>query len=714
MFDENIEELKSHAASVLKISIEELERRILEVKRNILGIASDKMAILYLLSQEGSLDPEIIEKVTAQYAIMRLSELRPGMRGVSVLGRIIRITPLRQGKNTIFLDIIIEDNTGRAAITLFGSMTSIVKDLNLKVGTPILIKRGRVGRALGSYIRIFVDEDTKIEVVESDRFKKLVLNLPPPRKILDVTELLNMVEKLQSPETLDVDIIGRIAWIGDIKEFTKQDGRIFRNLTMLLLDRKNPNDVLRAVLWGSSTEFPSILNIRKGDTIIIRGGRVKINEYKLASSSIRNAVEVHLSGFSSIEKLAPEVFKLKDLTAGMRGVAIYVFAISPPRIGSFMRNEEERRYLTIDVADDTATMRMVVWNENLIDDLSSLTIGDKLWVYGNIKMGRGDLLEIHVPDNGDIKVDPPDFPLNLSWESVKSFIDQAIKDIGERKLIQNFEEITLDSYFDIEGYLEFIEKNPLDRGPIASLILSDGKNRIKALIWNENLADKIDKLSIGSKLHITNVKTPRDIKDRELVIHVGNRSDIEIVEESNSMTNKSTFEPEKSIESFILLRDAPLGAIVKTFGNIIAIDDISFRKFCSKCNQLIIRSENGEDICESGHISKGISKLTLILEIEDGKRLAEVIITGSFVDDLLEKLKIAVSDVLVNREKILEQISNDLIGKVIILSGRTRPSGRQNIIRIYADSIRFADPKKDLNIITDLINKYQKNIEESR
>mgnify|MGYP000241628663 CR=1 FL=1 len=101
MFDENIEELKSHAASVLKISIEELERRILEVKRNILGIASDKMAILYLLSQEGSLDPEIIEKVTAQYAIMRLSELRPGMRGVSVLGRIIRITPAQKDQDHI-------------------------------------------------------------------------------------------------------------------------------------------------------------------------------------------------------------------------------------------------------------------------------------------------------------------------------------------------------------------------------------------------------------------------------------------------------------------------------------------------------------------------------------------------------------------------------------------------------------------------------------
>jgi len=70
---------------------------------------------------------------------------------------------------------------------------------------------------------------------------------------------------------------------------------------------------IKGVAWGKGTEL--INNLDLGDIIQIRGGKVKINSYRLnRGSKRREALEIHIGNLTSVKRKRKDSLKTTRIT----------------------------------------------------------------------------------------------------------------------------------------------------------------------------------------------------------------------------------------------------------------------------------------------------------------------------------------------------------------------------------------------------------------
>jgi len=668
--------LKKLVAKKLNISVEQLENLIKEELDKMVGVKSERLALSLVMKKFGISIKEISEHLESKGVVIKIGDLKIGMRGANILGRIMRIFPMAQ-KERVFRKILLQDDTGTALVLLFGKSLDKFNQMNLKVGDVILIKRIRVIDIRRNTFIVVAGDFSDIQIPSKTEYKDLINSCPEPKPVITVREAYELLQMLNEDEWEEVDIHCIIGNIGNVKT-VNAGGRIKKMLPLRIVD-KEENISLRAVAWGNTVNQFLSSEIRTGDEVIIRGAILKKRKVKIRDEEVI-LPSITLGAFSTVEKIGDTKSKISNLAPGMY-VTVFGFAVSPPRIHVYEKNGEEHRMLSFNIADDTGKVRVIVWNEELIDYLSSISENTPVKVVGRVKEGlQGP--EIHISRDGSIEINPQDFPLTTVPEV--TIIEEEFK----LPLIIDFAEIAPKMKFNLECIIEETEEvvSQKENAPKAVAIVSDGKLRAKLLIWNDEIAKKISSL-IGKKVRFINVTTPKQFTD-EIVIYVGSKSRIELAEEIKEERKEIVEEAyEKEVETRIESIKEGTVALLAIVKDVIGID---LERRCRLCGSKMIVIEDTE-ICERGHMNSGIDCVVARILVDDGKNTIEAEIFSDVLIKILGIESAATTDLIKSKEDILEKLRRKLVGLPKVIVGEIRLSNGEKILKVI--EIKSPDSK---------------------
>ncbi len=225
-----------------------------------------------------------------------------------------------------------------------------------------------------------------------------------------------------------------------------------------------------------------------------------------------------------IESIQPRM-KIKNLISGLNDVTVTgrIIIVYPPK--TFTRSDmTEGRVAHLLIADRSGTLGIVLWDEK-----ASILENGKIkqgqiakFSHGYVRKGLDGKLELHIGQQGDIQISPPD-----TGESTYPPVTHFLKKIGEIA--------KKDRKTNIVGIIQrihpestFKRKDRTD-GKVRRLQLEDETGRITAVFWNK----KVDELRDAKRedcLQIMDARVKEGLNGR-VELHVENRTQIKILTE---------------------------------------------------------------------------------------------------------------------------------------------------------------------------------------
>ena len=650
--------IKKEVADKLGISIQQLEEEISRIQQEAPGLISEKVALLILLERRGMHDVELINRIASEHAITRIADVYPGMRGITLIGRITR-NLLPYGQKTI--GFILDDGTERCLVLIIGERNRLIyRQLGLERGDLVLLRNVSSASKYVKFKKIYVDDESEISYLEDTDLLMYPVNIIPLPSILSVADIIKIQDDLIENRE-EIDLRGVVVWISKMREIKKQE-RTIRYLTLKLSDENDNTKTLRIVLWDKLAEYCEN-HLYIGDLVEFYGGVIKRNKY-LRGKEPRVTLEAHFGNLASLKVLGSQRDRISSLNESMRA-NLFAFVLTKPTIKSYLdSNGLESKVAFFSIGDETGQIRVVVWRPDVIEVCEKIDIGNKVRVIGVVKTSRyrANQLEIHIHSYLDkIELNPHFFPKNLEKQK-DSIISQftGSKKITPKQIkyiIEDFSEIPLNSYVDIKGLLLDVRKTKKETGPLGIAHLQDyNKNEIIAMIWNRDILQELLNVPYGNLIIIRNAKSPKEIRGEQKVVFVGDKSYIEAL---SSQT-----------ESLIPLSDVHEDEIRRVFGTIIEVEEVGQKRFCSKCGLPVISQTDEGYICEQEHITEGVVIPTVVLIIDDDIKSARVFIKGRIIRNLLRELNISEEEAYSFDQEIFEKIKKKLVGSEIIIEGK--------------------------------------------
>ncbi len=219
-----------------------------------------------------------------------------------------------------------------------------------------------------------------------------------------------------------------------------------------------------------------------------------------------------------------EIMKIKNLSPGMRMISVAGKVIRKFSPRAFNSNGRQGQVCSLVLADETDTIRMVFWNDQ-IESMASLKEQDMVVfkeVY--VKENNGSK-ELHFGDRGSMEVNPP----GLSMESVKE--ELALENKFTRKEIGKLQDDELNvellgtvvQVFDPHFFLVHPETGRKMReyedqqvvpalSYVLNLMLDDGTGIIRCTFWKNQTKGLLEKTDQQIAQYKDNLTSFEDIK----------------------------------------------------------------------------------------------------------------------------------------------------------------------------------------------------------
>jgi len=231
-----------------------------------------------------------------------------------------------------------------------------------------------------------LSDEGAARLVAQELFVKLDAKALSEIKISDLVTNLN-----------DVTLTARVIAQWPLQEFQKQDGTSGKLLKLLLADKTG---TIRCALWNSKAEQIAASGEMQGRIIRLahaytREGRLGIPEL---NGGDRCEITVLPVDFRNQEYPDLSAFfrPLHNVRLADREVNVVGIVSSPPEISTYMRNEYEGNLLRATIADGSAAIGIVGW-DNKAQALTNLKKGDVLQIIGGrVKPDLSGRPEIHL------------------------------------------------------------------------------------------------------------------------------------------------------------------------------------------------------------------------------------------------------------------------------------------------------------------------------
>jgi replication factor A1 len=207
-----------------------------------------------------------------------------------------------------------------------------------------------------------------------------------------------------------------------------------------------------------------------------------------------------------------EVEGIVDIEPGMEEAKFLGKVRTVGELRTFERDDDsEGKVINVDVADETGSVRVALWDEQATGAAEELAEGQVLRIKGRPKEGYSGL-EVsadQVEPDDDAEVDVPE-----EEDSIEA-------------LALGRSDVTIDGVVLDTGTVRTFDRDDGSEGRVANLTLGDETGRIRVTLWGEK-ADRATELESGATVEVIDGYVRE--RNGDLELHVGSRGAIEEID----------------------------------------------------------------------------------------------------------------------------------------------------------------------------------------
>jgi len=582
---------------------------------------------------------------------LKIEDLAPGMSRVDLVARVVRIHPLREfqyssGRGGKRGSLLLQDKTGYIRMTLWDNQAEILEGGHIQKGDVVRVKNGYVVKGIDNRPELRLGSRGNIELNPEDPRTD---ELPPfsgrPTKISEL-----------KTEQREVDVMGRVVGLSEVRTFERPGGGIGRVATLTLDDGSG---VVRVSLWDEWAD--AINKLKLGDPVMLENANVKegfVGGVELSVGS-RGRLIQNPPGAETLPEVTKKILKIKDVEPGMPSVSLVARVRRVLPLVEFKRKDgSPAKVRSAILEDETGTIRLSFW-EDSVGIAEKLKGGDILNVEDAYsKTGLRGTTELHVGRKTRVEINPA----GVSVGELKP-VPTKLGDVGMG-----------DECLEVVGRISEVyqprefTKSDGSIGKVASFTMADETGFLRVSLWHEN-ADLVSNMKVGDVVKLIDAHSSPGLHGRpELHLNVGGRVEINppgvVLPPLEELKSKSTSLQRTEISA--IDREGERVEIKGTIVHVFQRKPVFY--VCPDCG----RTLGGEEqiICENcGKSVTPEHRLVVSVLCDDGTDNVRVTLFGKVAEDLLGVKAEEVSQQLktVELDKVYEGMN--LLGKEIIVRG---------------------------------------------
>jgi replication factor A1 len=424
-------------SEVSGLSEKEIKSIIEKKKEDAAGLLTDHGAV-YALEKEYGVNSEGAAKT--EYS--KISDLKPGLNNVNVVGVIKEIRPIKKFKTDKrsgqLARILLSDASGESNVVLWDKNAEIVHSDKIKPGSVLLIRNGYTRDSLGGGAEVHVGGLSRLVIDPKNVDKKILGKLPK------VGEKVKKISELKPNDIATTQ--GRILYLYPKSEFDRSDGRKGYRSSAIIEDETGK---LRVVLWDSNADRISDFN--EGSVVRVEGGQVRDGN---------RGLEIHIGNRGRIlssdaklklPKIEAKTYKISEIEPNLQNVDLSGRVVRILPVKEFVSGDRTGKLASLILADDTGFSRAVLWGEKA-DLIRGINQGDIVLIKnGYTKQSMSGESEVHLSQRGSLQVNPE----NIEIPAVEMLIEKH----AEEKSIKDMKPD--DRNVRVTGEIEDIDENAI-------------------------------------------------------------------------------------------------------------------------------------------------------------------------------------------------------------------------------------------------------------
>ncbi|OED29497.1 OB-fold nucleic acid binding domain-containing protein [Methanosphaera sp. WGK6] len=324
--------------------------------------------------------------------------------------------------------IEVTDDTGAIRVTLWNKETEITMNKN----DIIKIEGGNIefDEYAGNGYRLNTGWNASIVMnPEIDNELREKLSQIEKFKLTKISEASN----IEIDEGQEIDIVGRILSIGDIRAFQRVDGTEGQVRSMTLSDETGSINVS---LWDDKVDISQSL----GDAIKIENAQTRLGQGRMdlsvgRSSRITIPSDEEIINLPSYEALERDRYNdrtISQLEDGEQNTKLRVRITSINDVNTFTRTDgRDGRVRAINVADETGEIQVSLWDK---DTEIKFQEGSAIIIENPTINLQGTALRLSIGNNSTIRqarTEEAEIMPSIHEIETKLYVEKAIEDIEE-------------------------------------------------------------------------------------------------------------------------------------------------------------------------------------------------------------------------------------------------------------------------------------------
>ena len=530
------------------------------------------------------------------------------------------------------------------------------------------------------------------------------------QRIEDITESTKNVNAL----------VGIVDSISDVRTFQKSDGTEGKVASVFLRDETG---TIRVALWDDMTRAITEEAVTLGSIVQVRGAYVKMG--------LGDAIELNIGRMGTIQPLeddeieemgvdfearpVSEEVKIDSLQDRLFGITLKIKVQRVFNLSTFTRKKDnsEGKVLSMIVADDTGTARLVFWDDRA-EEMEDTQPNEIIRVTGAYtKLNRdGNEIEIHAGNAARIERGLKDEMKTVETPAVASSTAAPLgmKNIGE--LTTNMWDVDIEgkvaTIYDVRNFT----KKDESEGQVRNVVIADQTSKIRVTFWDDDV-DKIAKIKEGDVIRILHGYTKEGFRGG-LEFTVGRKAELVMNPKDSQLKqldlSEISFESVQTQASRVLIGDiddGTEGKNVEICGIIVGIGQTGvIYQACPTCNKKLETTEDGYNCKSCGPVKNPEPRMLYKITVDDGSGSIRVTLFGNIGEQLLGMTAEEAHKMISKSGKEDEPLrvtSDKILGRYVAMYGRVKRF--RDSLDISINGFEFADPVQEIKRLKGTIQK---------
>lgn len=421
--------------------------------------------------------------------VQEISSLIEGNGNISIQGRLIAISNIKtfttkKGREGKVANLTVEDNTGKIRVVMW---TDNMKYMSrISEGDIVKINNLEVRKGYTGDLEVQMRNNSSIQVLPEE----VDPSLPKYEEV--ITNLGDI------KEDGEYNVIVRIKKISTLREIQKDD----RTLQIVTLDVMDKTGAMEFTLWNKDTKLVETLDLKEHDTIKILKARAQTRYDQTSLSNSWNGRII--KGDYDVPEFQEEILKIGDAKEAEKVTIIGVITKIYDTITFDKNDGSEGQVRSIEVTDDTGSIRVTLWNK---ETEIAMDKGDIIKISGgNVEFDdyAGDSYRLNTGWNASIVINPEiDDELSKKLADINNFQITKIKNVLNIDEDEGREVDVIGRILSMQDIREFQRVDGTE-GQVRSIDLADETGIVRTSLWDEK--SDIDQ-GLGDAIKIENART---------------------------------------------------------------------------------------------------------------------------------------------------------------------------------------------------------------